>query len=271
MGTADYVRRHYRERMGSRFRGFLASYKETDLWIGVDRGSYDARMEDYAASRARRYRMELESYCAARPDFLASLAPIAADPSAPAVARAMMAAGAEAGVGPMAAVAGAVAEFVGRDIDVEFGCAEVIVENGGDLWMKFADPIDAAVFAGISPLSGRVGVSIPPRLSPLGLCTSSGTVGPSLSLGSADAAMIAYRAEEGGAGSEAERAGSACAGALADAWATVLGNAVSSEDDIEKALDATQGARGLVSALVVKGGKMGIRGALSLKLFAPGT
>lgn len=258
MGTAEYVRRHYRERMGSRFRGFLASYKETDLWIGVDPGSYDARMEDFAASRARRYRLELESYCAGRPDFLASLSPISLDPAAPALARAMMAAGAEAGVGPMAAVAGAVAEFVGRDLDAEFGCREIVAENGGDLWMKFADPIDAAVFAGGSPLSGKVGVSIPPGLSPLGLCTSSGTVGPSLSLGSADAAMIAYRAEAG------------CAGALADAWATVLGNAVSSEEDIERALDATSGARGLVSALVVKGGKMGIRGALSLKLFAPG-
>jgi len=246
--------------MGSRFRGFQASYKETDLWIGVDPASYDGRMEDFAASRARSYRLELESYCARRPEFLSSLAPIADDLSAPKIARVMMAATAAAGVGPMASVAGAVADFVGADLDAEFGCREIVVENGGDLWMKFAEAIDAAVFAGTSPLSGKVGVSIPPELSPLGLCTSSGTVGPSLSLGRADAAMIAARADAAATLSRAA--------ALADAWATALGNAVGSEDDIERALDLTAGASGLVSALVVKGGRMGIRGELRLKLFS---
>jgi ApbE superfamily uncharacterized protein (UPF0280 family) len=181
----------------------------------------------------------------------------------------MIAAGEEAGVGPMAAVAGAVAEFLGRDLDGEFRCREIAVENGGDLWLKFEEDIDAAVFAGASPLSGRVGVSIPAALSPLGLCTSSGTVGPSLSLGRADAAMIAYRSAAEGSPSAASAA-APCAAALADAWATALGNAVSSELDIEVALDLTRGAAGLVSALVVKDGRMGIRGELPLKLFAPG-
>jgi uncharacterized protein len=263
VGGAEHVRRHYRERMGPRFRGFHASYLETDLWIGVDPDSFDEGMEDFASSLARRYRLELEAYAAERPEFLRSMAPIALDASAPALARSMMAAAAEAGVGPMAAVAGAVAESVGRDLDAEFGCREIVVENGGDLWMKFERGLEASVFAGGSPLSDRVGVSIPAALSPIGLCTSSGTVGPSLSLGRADAAMIAYRADPA-------RADGASSGALADAWATALGNAVASERDIEAALDLARAAPGLVSALAVKGGRMGIRGELPLKLFEPG-
>ena len=105
----------------------------------------------------------------------------------------MLAASAMAGVGPMAAVAGAVAGSIGADLEAEFGCREIVVENGGDIWLRFEETLEISVFAGSSPLSERVGVSIPPSLSPLGVCTSSGTVGPSLSLGLADAAMVAVR------------------------------------------------------------------------------
>jgi ApbE superfamily uncharacterized protein (UPF0280 family) len=213
-------------------------------------------MEDFAASRARHYRLELESYAERNTEFIPSLRPLAHDAAAPPIAAAMMAAAEAAGVGPMAAVAGAVAEFVGRDLDAEFNCREIAVENGGDLWLKFEGSIDVSVFAGDSPLSYKVGVSIPPEFSPLGLCTSSGTVGPSLSLGRADAAMAACQGPAG------------AAAALADAWATALGNAVSSEADIEAALDLARGAEYLVSALVIKNDRMGIRGRLPLKLFA---
>jgi uncharacterized protein len=155
----------------------------------------------------------------------------------------------------MAAVAGAVAERVGRALAAEFGCREAIVENGGDLWLLFEEAIDISVYAGSSPLSERVGVSIQPALSPLGVCTSSGTVGPSLSLGLADAAMVAARDA-----------------ASADAWATATGNAVTDGDDIGAALALADGAlaaggRGIISVLVVKDGTMGIRGLLPLKLF----
>jgi hypothetical protein len=241
--------------MGSRFASFGASYKETDLWIGVDPGSFSSRMEDFAASRARTYRLELESYIEERPEFASSLVPIAADPDAsqpetrPIVAS-MLAASAAAGVGPMAAVAGAVAAFVGLDLASEFGCRETVVENGGDVWLRFEEGIELSVFAGGSPLSERVGVSIPPPFSPLGVCTSSGSVGPSLSLGRADAAMVAARDA-----------------ALADAWATAIGNAVSRPEDLDAALDLAEGREGILSVLVIKGDRMGIRGALPLKLF----
>jgi hypothetical protein len=232
-------------------------------------------MEEFASSMARKLRLELEAYIARRPEFLSSLAPITADPGAPRVARAMIAASGRAGVGPMAAVAGAVAEELGRGLAAEFGCREVIVENGGDLWLRFEDPIDISVFAGASPLSEKVGVSIPSEFSPLGVCTSSGTVGPSLSLGRADAAMVAARSvggrgeggrDEGGR-DEGGNDGGVISAALADAWATAVGNAVSSTDDIEAALALAEGREGVVSVLVVKDARMGIRGSLPLKLF----
>jgi uncharacterized protein len=250
MKGAEYVGRRYRERMGARFRSFSASYKESDLWIGVDPGSYSPLMEDFSASLARSLRLGLESYIAERPEFLSGLAPIPADPAASPLAAAMIAAAARAGVGPMAAVAGAVAAFVGTAISAEFGCREIAVENGGDLWLKFEAAMEVSVFAGSSPLSERVGVSIPPELSPIGVCTSSGTVGPSLSLGRADAAMVACRDA-----------------ALADAWATAVGNAVKEPEDIETALDLAEGREDIVSVLIIKGERMGIRGRLPLRLF----
>jgi uncharacterized protein len=256
MSEAPYISRRYRERMGERFSSFAVSYKETDLWIGVDPPSFSPRMEDFAATLARRLRFELEAYIALRPEFASSLAPIEADPAAPKLASEMIAASALAGVGPMAAVAGAVAESVGKALAGEFGCRETIVENGGDLWLLFEESMDISVFAGASPLSERVGVSIAPNFSPLGLCTSSGTVGPSLSLGRADAAMVASRTLSGVSG-----------GALADAFATKLGNAVRGPGDIEAALELVSRREGILSALVVAGSSMGIRGELPLRLF----
>ena len=168
MGGIEYRRRSYRERMGSRFTSFVVSFKESDLWVGIDPPSYSTRMEDFVVSRARSYRLELESYIEIRPDFLSSLAPMAADPGAPRIAVAMLAASRAAGVGPMASVAGATAAFIGADLEAEFGCHEIVVENGGDLWLRFEDRMDLSVFAGDSPLSERVGVSIPPAFSPSG-------------------------------------------------------------------------------------------------------
>ncbi len=295
-----YVRRSYRERMGSRFRSFAVAYRETDLWIGVDPASWNESMEAFALGRAVDYRSQLESYGARRPEFLTSFAPIAGDGSAtdgsatdgsatdgsatdgsatdgsttdvaaegaaagsaafaeapgavPPIARVMMDAARAAGVGPMAAVAGAVARFVGEDILGRYGCREIIVENGGDIWLAFESPIDIAVFAGGSPLSERVGVSLPPELSPCGVCTSSGTVGPSFSFGRADAAMTICRDA-----------------ALADAWATAIGNLVATEADIGAAVERVGAQPGIICALVVKNGKMGIKGELPLKVFARG-
>jgi ApbE superfamily uncharacterized protein (UPF0280 family) len=119
----------------------------------------------------------------------------------------------------MAAVAGAIAEAVGRDLVQRFGLREAVVENGGDLWICVAEPLALAVYAGLSSLSGGFSVLIDPAQSPCGLACSSGSIGPSLSFGKADAAVVL-----------------ADDAALADAWATALGNRIRRAADLEGAL-----------------------------------
>ncbi len=97
---------------------------------------------------------------------------------------------------------------------------EVIVENGGDIFLKTSQAATVALYAGNSPLSLKVGILLAAAMTPLGVCTSSGTVGHSLSLGRADAACVL-----------------AADTALADAAATALGNRVKVPDDIPAALE----------------------------------
>lgn len=196
---------------------------ESDLWIGFDQEAADRgpEIEDAVRNELRSVRAEIEARGKADPAFISSLEPLTVDPAAPPAVGAMLRAARAAGVGPMAAVAGAVAEAVGRALRVRFGLREVVVENGGDLWIAVEEPLTVAVYAGISSLSGTFGVVVPPELCPCGVATSSGTVGPSLSFGKADAALAI-----------------ASDAALADAWATALGNSVRSASDAEGAVRA---------------------------------
>ena len=75
----------------------------------------------------------------------------------------------------MASVAGAIAQFVAQGLLESTN--QVIVENGGDIFLKVNRPVNVSVFAGESPLSEKIGLKIPSRQMPLGICSSSGTVG----------------------------------------------------------------------------------------------
>ncbi|MBP1711906.1 MAG: hypothetical protein H6Q42_109 [Deltaproteobacteria bacterium] len=146
---------------------------------------------------------------------------------------------------PMAAVAGAMAEFVGRDLLGE--SPEVIVENGGDLFIQLSRELKIAIFAGPSPLSMRVGLKISESAKGLGVCTSSGTVGPSLSFGRADAVCILSPSA-----------------ALADAAATAVGNVVKSAGDLTTGLETAQSIEGVTGAVLIVGEKMGAWGKVEL-------
>ena len=182
---------------------------ESDLWIGIspDVGPRADELRRVAEAFLRSARAGIEAWAAGRPEFLSSLDPLPDDTAAPPVVRAMLRAALAAGVGPMAAVAGAVAEAVGRALAEDFGAREIVVENGGDLWVSVKEPLTVAVYAGLSSLSGTVGLVVDPDRTPCGVASSSGTVGPSLSFGKADAAVAV-----------------AADAALADAWATAIGN-----------------------------------------------
>jgi len=85
------------------------------------------------------------------------LVPLEPEPSAPEVVRLMCWAGKNAGVGPFAAVAGAVAELVG--LGLLGHTEEVVVENGGDIFMQVKRKRVVAVYAGDSPFSGTISMA----------------------------------------------------------------------------------------------------------------
>jgi ApbE superfamily uncharacterized protein (UPF0280 family) len=237
-----YQERRYR--LKCRGRGlisFTAKVKETDLWITAPLDLSAQAVESILA-----HRRGLEDYVSRNPGFLTSLKPLPADPWAPPVVKAMLTAGQAAGTGPMAAVAGAIAQAVGRDLS-PLADGEVMVENGGDIYLESPREVTVGLEAGDSPISGRLGISIAPEDMPMCLGTSSSTVGHSLSLGRADAATV-----------------KAADGALADAVATALGNRVKSAADLQAALDWVGAVPGVRGALIVVGRKLAAWGDMEL-------
>jgi len=235
-----YTERTYRHTVRTGLVDFEVKVGESDLLLSADR-----RLVRQTAGLLREVRAELEAYLARHPAFQTSLEPVRLKRAAPPIAREMAQAARAAGVGPMAAVAGAIAEAVGRGL--LRWTREVIVENGGDLFLNCVRPKRIAIFAGQSPLSQRVGLEVQPGEMPLGVCTSSGTVGPSLSFGRADAATLVARSA-----------------ALADAAATAVGNAVKSVEDIAKGLELARRIPGVRGAVIIKDDRLGVWGQVTL-------
>jgi len=219
---------------------FEVVHGETDLQVSAVRD-----LSSEAASVLATVRLELEMYIGAHPRFAESFVPVPVDRGAPEIVRLMASAGAAAGVGPMASVAGAVAEHVARAL-VAYS-ADLIVENGGDLYVMGSTPRRVLLLAGDSPLSGRVTIALGRTDLPCAVCTSSGTVGHSVSLGAAQAVTVL--------------AGS---GAVADAAATAAGNLVHCPEDIARALARAMAVPGVTGAVVVCADQMGAIGEVSL-------
>ena len=221
------------------------SIRETDLHILTDRN-----LSGVAGDLATRYRLQVEKYIEKNMLFRTSLVPLEEDILAPPLIRDMMKAGLLASVGPMAAVAGAIAEYVGKGLAAA-GAGEVIVENGGDIYLNRSCDCTVAVFAGESPLSNRIGIRLTPGSMPVGVCTSSGTVGHSLSFGAADSVTVLARST-----------------VLADAAATSIGNIVGGcgnpREAIACALEKAGGITGLDGVLVICDDLMGAVGEIEI-------
>ena len=238
----SYQERVYRRVEKSGLVSSMVKMAETDLHIlAAD------KVDEKALQLVTDVRLQIEQYIEHQQRFLDSLAPLPMDERAPEVVRQMLAAGLQAGVGPMAAVAGVVAQWVGRMLQAT-GHAEVIVENGGDLYVARNRPCTVAVYAGESPLSGTLGICLQPDRMPCGVCCSSGTIGHSLSMGEADAVVVV-----------------APDTALADAAATRLGNEVGkSRQSIEQALALAGKLEGISGVVIISGARLGARGDIEL-------
>jgi ApbE superfamily uncharacterized protein (UPF0280 family) len=241
MKTPDYQDKTYRHWIDSKdLADFMVTEKETDLYIRAA-----SNLQRKARRIVLKYRAQLEQYIGKNPDFHTSLKPLYVPETAPLIVKAMAEAGTKANVGPMAAVAGAIAEFVGKEL-LEF-TPEIIIENGGDIFMKVNTPRIIGIYAGNSPLTGKLGLEISPQETPLGICTSSGTVGHSLSFGNADAVVAVAQSAT-----------------LADAAATAVCNLVKKPADINQAIEAAQRIGGLKGVVIIMGGDIGVWGSLKL-------
>jgi hypothetical protein len=236
-----YEPRTYRDWVSDKnLVSFSAAVKETDLHIRARR---DLTAEALAATQ--RYRADLESYIKSHPIFLTTLKPFEVEQDAPPIVKETADATREVGVGPMAAVAGAIAERVGKEL-LPYS-DDVIVENGGDIFLKTSKERFIGVYAGESKFTKKIAFSILPEETPLGVCTSSGTVGHSLSFGYADAVIVFSPST-----------------ALADAAATAIGNRVRIAEDIPEALEFAQSIKGLRGVAIIKGDNMGLWGQIRL-------
>jgi ApbE superfamily uncharacterized protein (UPF0280 family) len=236
-----YEPRTYRKIVqAKKLKSFTVRLEETDLYI-----SATERLVNEARSSAAQARRLIETYIQAHPEFRTSLEPLPLTPDASPLVGAMIDASAIAGVGPMAAVAGAIAEFVGKELLKH--SPEVIVENGGDIFLQSLTPRTVSIYAGNSPLSMKVGIRLAPTPQGLGVCTSSGTVGHSLSFGRADAVMVI-----------------APSAAVADAAATALCNRVKTAKDIEPTLAFAETIKQLQGAVIILGDRLGAWGTVEL-------
>ncbi|HOP64399.1 MAG TPA: UPF0280 family protein [Spirochaetota bacterium] len=240
----DHSRRFYREYEGTRGISFNVKIDTTDLYITAEK---DLSGEAYDS--LKKTRAELEKHIKEHQDFLYSLTPLTPPGAAPAIVLEMYRAALTAGVGPMAAVAGAVAEHTGREL-VKMS-NEVIVENGGDIWMKLERQAKTGVYTDNIFFREKIWLKINPEDTPCSICTSTSKLGHSLSFGKADAATVI--AENG---------------ALADAVATGACNIVQSEEDIQKALDYAMSIEGVTGCMIIYRDKLGAQGMI--ELCAPG-
>jgi ApbE superfamily uncharacterized protein (UPF0280 family) len=212
--------------------------KETDLFIEAER---DLTTE--AINYVLKFREEIERYIEKNPDFRVALRPCKVDKEAPLIIKDMAYTSARVGVGPFASIAGVIAEYVGKSLLMH--SSQVIVENGGDIFIKSSKERVVGIYAGSSPFNMRIGLKIKGEKTPLGICTSSGTVGHSLSFGEADAVVVISKSTP-----------------LADAAATYIGNHIKRKEDIFYGIKLAQRIKGIKGIIIIKDDNIGVWGKI---------
>ena len=213
--------------------------KETIVTISAREQSHIETAKN-SIKKQRRY---LEDFIEKDPFFMLTLDPYDLEVDrAPDIVQQMTRCGAAFGIGPMSAVAGVIAKLAVEAM-MEAGATYAVVDNGGDVSILNDQPVLVGIYAGTSPIRD-IAFEVPSRTKPLGICTSSGNVGPSISFGCADAATVISQDP-----------------ALADAAATALGNAVQADNALEECFKAID-RQGIDGALVIRREEMAMWGEL---------
>lgn len=236
----EYKERKYRNLIeGKDLTSFQVKEAESDLYVRANQ-----ELSFYTRQMVLKFRKQIENYIYSYPLFKSTLLPYSQDKKAPEIIKSMIHTTALCGVGPMAAVAGAIAEFVGKEL-LNYS-SEVIVENGGDIFIKSNKVRKVSIFAGSSSFSQRIILKIGTQENYIGVCTSSGMVGPSLSFGKADAVTVISDSV-----------------LLADAVATAVGNMIKTRKDIEQGLIYAQKIKDVKGVVIIKDDKMGLWGDIN--------
>ncbi len=221
---------------------FEVQIKESNLLVFAE-----SRLEMLAYQALAEARRRLERYIERDGQFARALSSYAVSLSTPGIVRDMAQAGADWGVGPIGAVAGAIAEHVGRALLSE--SRSVIVENGGDIFLALARRTTLRLYAGEdSPFTDRIVFEVPESPEGLGVCTSSGRVGPSLSFGTADAVVAVAKSAS-----------------YADAAATAIANRVHSPEDVAGVVAQAPRDSRLDGLIVAAGDRIGFWGDVQIR------
>lgn len=237
----EYRERFYRDWVKSDLKKFRVSIEESDLFILCDKDlSQEAHTELF------KLRKELEMYIQRDYLFKVTLVPHILKSDPPLIAKIMNDAATMYKVGPMAAVAGAFSQLIGEHL-LNLGAKTVIVENGGDIFVKSSEPVSLGLYAGeTSPFKDKIKFEVS-AVNGLGICTSSYSVGPSFSFGIADAVAIISDSA-----------------AIADAAASYLGNRIKTKEDIEGVLNYEIDKKILKGIIICCEDKLGVYGDIKL-------
>jgi ApbE superfamily uncharacterized protein (UPF0280 family) len=212
--------------------------KETDMLVS---GFCD--LLEAARAQVLKYRGQIEGYISRHPSFARSLVPMRRDPFAPEIVNTMIEASSRCGVGPMASVAGAIADYVGNALLPL--TRDVIVENGGDIFISSQTRREVLLLAEGSGFED-LKITIGPHQRPCGVCTSSGKLGHSLSFGRADAVTVV-----------------GASASIADAAATGIANMIQAASDIKKGLERAKEI-GVLGVIILSEGHMGAWGQIEI-------
>lgn len=242
----SYEERKYRNILNEdRFDYFSLVHLETDIWVGVGKTAIRDDLKSNILQDIAALRSEVDTFIKQHPEFSVSFTPLQYQGKLPASIAKLVEASEIAGTGPMAGIAGLFSEHIGSKILEYTSEAEVLVENGGDIFSSTKNDIVISIYAGNSPLSNKIALNIP--AGQWGICTSSGTVGHSTSFGKADAVTVVAKST-----------------VLADALATQIANQVKSPEDIQQVLEECTRYKGIEGVVIVCEDKMGITGNLQL-------
>jgi ApbE superfamily uncharacterized protein (UPF0280 family) len=237
MKTDLYIPRLYRTScQNSTSTGFLVRVAQSDLFIKAD-----IDLTCIASRFLSQLHDDIRTYIDHDISFVNSLTPITVADSAPTVVRKMAYASSVFDVGPMASVAGAISEEVARYLHGY--SKQVLVENGGDLYVINHKATKISICTDYHHPSGELLFELQPSPGGIGICTSSGTIGHSLSFGHARAVTVI--------------SGS---GYSADAAATTICNMMQSDDDVEKAIQYARRYEEIIGLIIMMHKKIGIFG-----------